>query len=137
MRWSFRWISPSPLRGVGIDQPCKDAFDEPAARQNMKALGGIGALDDLDAPIAHAGQRVAQFPIGISSIGKDMTQPWEAAADRRQHVDGAVTILDIGGMDEDEDQKAASVGDDMALASLHLLAGIIAIGPPLPVVFTL
>lgn len=87
-------------------QPCKGAFDDPAARQNLKALGGVGALDDLDGPFAHAGERAAQFLSGISSIGKDMTQPREAAADRRQHIDGAVTILDIGGMDEDEDQQS-------------------------------
>lgn len=121
-------FSQSFARRLHRPQPCKGAFNDPAARQNMKALGGIGALDDLDGPFAHAGERAAQFLSGISSIGKDMTQPREAAADRRQHADGAVRILDIGGMDENEDQKAAGVGDDMALAPLHFLAGIIATG---------
>ena len=51
-----------------------------------------------------------------------MPQPWEAKARRLQPIDGPVTVLDVGGVDEDEDQKAAGVGEDMALAAFDLLA---------------
>jgi hypothetical protein len=33
-----------------------------------------------------------------------MPQPREAMADCRQHIDGSFAILNIGSMDEDEDQ---------------------------------
>ena len=54
-------------------------------------------------------------------------------ADRRQDIDGTIAIpetssgqaLDVSGVDEDEEQKSAGVGDDMALPALHLFAGII------------
>src|SRR5690606_40391306 len=37
-------------------EPGKGAFDHPAARQEFEALGDVGALDDLQFPVADAGQ---------------------------------------------------------------------------------
>ena len=33
-------------------EPCERAFDDPSARQNLEALGVIGAFDDLHRPVA-------------------------------------------------------------------------------------
>ncbi len=55
-----------------------------------------------------------------------MPREREAEADGFEDIDSAVAILNVSGMDENEHQKAAGVGDDMAFAALHLLAGVIA-----------
>jgi hypothetical protein len=48
----------------------------------------------------------------------------------RQHQLGPVAILNAGTMDHHDQQQAQRVDDDMALAALDLLAGIVAVGPP-------
>jgi hypothetical protein len=53
-------------------------------------------------------------------------QPREAFPHGLEDIDGTVAVLDVGGVDEDEDEKAAGVGQDMTLAALDLLARIIA-----------
>jgi len=51
-----------------------------------------------------------------------MAQPREAKTDGLENIGCAVSVLNVGGMDEDEDQKSAGVGDDVPLATLYLLA---------------
>ena len=107
-------------------EPCKRSFDDPAAGQDFKARCGIGSLDDLDGPFADAAQGVAQLVAGIATIGEQVSQPREAMDDLGEQKRRAVTILDIGGVDDGMDQIALGVGQDMALAAFDLLAGIIA-----------
>ncbi len=78
-------------------QPGEGALDDPPFWQNLEALG---------------------------AIGEDMAQPGKAVADGLQQLGRAVAVLDIGAMDDQCDQKAQGVGDDMALAALDLLAGV-------------
>lgn len=78
----------------------------------------IGALDDLQGPGADPGQASLQFLAAVAPIGEDMTQPGIAMADRAQDLDGPVSILDIGTVDDEPDQMAKRVGDDAALAAL-------------------
>lgn len=59
MHGTFDGIFPVLGETPASPQPCKDSFDDPTARQDMEALGGIGAPDDLDGPVAHSGQIVA------------------------------------------------------------------------------
>jgi hypothetical protein len=54
-----------------------------------------------------------------------MPQPGEALAYRLEYIDGAIAVLNVGGMDEDEDHEAASVGEDMPFPALDLLARVI------------
>ncbi len=53
-------------------EPCQGAFDDPAARQDFKVLGGIGSLDDLDSSFADAAPRLAQFVTTIAVIGEQV-----------------------------------------------------------------
>ena len=55
-----------------------------------------------------------------------MAEPREAETDRLEDIGRAVAVLNVGSVDEDEQQKAAGIGDDMPLATLHFLACIIA-----------
>jgi len=81
--------------------------DNPTAGQKHKALGGVGALDDLQSPSAVGFERGFEFVAGIATVGKHMAQEREAEADGFEDIDSAVAVLNVGGMDEDEHQKAA------------------------------
>ena len=76
-----------------------------------------------------AGDCVTQLLSRVAAVREDMAQPGEALAYCLEHIDGAVPVLNIGGMDQDQDQEAAGVGKDMALAPLDLLARVIATNP--------
>ena len=47
-----------------------------------------------------ASHGVAQLRPGIAAIGKDMAQPWEALADRFEHIDSAVPVLNVSPVDK-------------------------------------
>jgi hypothetical protein len=47
-----------------------------------------------------------------------------------QQIPGAVSVLNIGGVDEDTKRKAGGIDPDMAFAARDLLGGIVAARPP-------
>lgn len=102
-------------------QPCQCSLDDPAAREDNEALGGIGPFDDLDGPFADTSKRVSEFVTSISAIGKDMAQPREAPDNLGQHQQRAVKVLDVGGVNHCVDQIAVSVGQEWRLRPLIFL----------------
>lgn len=54
-----------------------------------------------------------------------------------QHQFGPVAILEIGGMNNDSQDQPQRVDDEMPLATVDLLARVIATDPPFSVVSTL
>jgi len=110
-------------------EPGEGSLDDPAARDDLEALRRIGAFDDLERPGADAAERAAQLRPGVSAIGEDVAQLRIGVSDRGEHGGRAIAILDIGGVDGQPDQQPDGVDDDMALAPLDLLAGIIAANP--------
>ena len=129
MRWSFRWIFPSPWRDDGIVRAMRRCVRRPSGAAGHGSPGGVGSLDDLDGPLAHAGQRVPELVSGIAPIGEDMPQPGEVLTDRFEHINGAVAVLNVGGMDENEDEEATGVCQDMPLPAFDLLACVITTRP--------
>ena len=87
-------------------QPCEGAFDDPAPGQQHEAFGGIRSLDDFQGPASMAFDAAFEFVAGISAIGEDMAQPREPEADGFENIDGAVAVLNVRGVDQDEQQKA-------------------------------
>lgn len=51
-----------------------------------------------------------------------MAQPGKAVPDGLEEIVRTVSVLDVGGMNQHEQHQAERVSDDMALASLDLLA---------------
>ena len=49
----------------------------------------------------------------------------KVAAETEGLATAGEAVLDVGGVDEDKDEKAAGVGQDMPLAALDLLARVI------------
>ena len=60
----------------------------------------------------------------ISAIGKDALDEWEQTAGLAQDLTHAVAILNIGRVDENAQQKAERVDEDMPLAARDFLARI-------------
>ena len=67
-------------------QPCESALDHPSAWDDLEALGGVGAFDDLHCPAADLVQSAAQLRPCVAAIGKDMAQPGEGVADGVEHL---------------------------------------------------
>ena len=74
--------------------------------------------------------RPADQPPGVAAVGEDLLDEGKGSSGSLQDAAGAVTVLDIGGMDLDRQQTAIGVGQDVALASVNALSRIIALASP-------
>ena len=107
-------------------EPCEGAFHDPSAWQNLEALGGVGALDDLQRPASEAHEGAPQLRSGIAAVREHVAQFRSLAAEPGKDPERTVTILNVGGMNLACDQVAAGVSDDMAFSSVDPLARIVA-----------
>ena len=90
----------------------------------MEALGVAWPLDDLEAELLLCGGSGGLATL-VAAVDEEQDEPREAAADAAADPGQAVAILDVGRMD-DQDDQAERVGEQMALAADALLAGVIA-----------
>ena len=83
------------------------------------------ALDDLEHPTTSAGSRSLGARSLIAGIGEDaLDERAEAAAASIEDQPRSVAVLNIAGMNDDVQQKAERIDQDMALASGDLFARI-------------
>jgi len=83
------------------------------------------ALDDLQRPGAALGDRGRGFCALVASIGEDaLDERKKAARALIENEPRAVAILHIGGMDDDIQQEAERIDEDVPLAARNLLARI-------------
>jgi hypothetical protein len=97
---------------------------DPALGQDLEALGCVAVFDDLELPVAEGAQIVPELVAGIGPIGEDGLQPEKELSHGFEDPNGAVAILDIGNVDDGDQQKAQGLDQDMMLAALHRLAGV-------------
>lgn len=138
----------------GLEVVWLGPFDDPAAGQDVKAPdhGGrllvgphpdpaAGTPHDVDVPAQRVLHPVHEAPL-VGAVHPELVQVREALGqlrDRLQELLAADPVGDIGGVDQDLEDEAGGVDQEMALAPLHLLAAVIArrVGrPPLSVVLT-
>jgi len=104
--------------------PRQRAFDDPALGQDNE-LVQFGSLDDFDHPTAGAGSGVCDAWSLISGVGEDaLDEGEEAARALIEHEPRSVAILHIGGVDDDIQEKAERIDEDVPLAARDLLARI-------------
>ena len=88
---------------------------------------GIASFDDLEHPASGGGNGSGGFLRLVAGIGEDALdegkQRTRALVD---HEARAVAILDVGGMDGDTQQEAERIDQDVPLATLDLLARVVA-----------
>ncbi len=104
--------------------PGERALDDPALGQDDEAMQLV-ALDDLQRPGAGLGDGGGGLGSLIAGIGEDaLDEGEEAARALIEDQSRAVAILHIGGMDDDVQQEAERVDEDVPLAARDLLARI-------------
>ena len=117
-------------------QPPKGALHDPPTGQHLKTMAVWGALDHLNHPASHGVSPIHQLS-GIGAIGPDQLEPRKEPQKLAQHQLCPITVLDVRRMHHHGQQQPEGVNHDMAFASFHLLASVIATWPPFSVVFTL
>ena len=107
--------------------PCQGAFDDPTLGQDDEFVQFV-ALDDLKHPTTGAGSRSRGARSLIAGIGEDpLDEREEAARAPIENQPRPVAVLNIAGMDDDVQQKAKRIDEDLALAPGDLLARIVAL----------
>ena len=89
--------------------------------QRVGCTPGVGALDDLDGTRGGGGNA---RPL-VADVGEDAFEEREAQGDPVKDQRRAVAILHAGGMHLDAQHQAEGVGDQVALAALDPLSGVV------------
>ena len=102
----------------------------------------IGALDDFSFEVRQDfRQRLLEFRSLIAAVGKQLLQERIHPEQSGKQQDAAITILDIGGMNDGVEQQTQRIYENMALLAFDLLARIIAMridtSPPFSALLTL
>ena len=104
--------------------PGQGSFDDPALGQDDEFVQLI-ALDDLEHPTAGPGCGLRGARSLIAGIGEDaLDEGEEAAGAPIENQPRPLAVLNVGGMNDDVQQEAERVDQDMALAPGDLLARI-------------
>ena len=117
-----------------LPKPCKRSFNNPSLGENNK-LVRIRSFDDFDNPAVPADRPIHKLP-GITAISPDH---FKASPSRTQLLDqqlAAITVLDVGRVNDQREDQAERVNDDMTLAPLGFLARIVPSVAPFSAVLT-
>lgn len=85
----------------------------------------IGSLDDLKSPGSRARDGLLHLGTLITRIGEDRLDKWKAPPRLAQDIAGAVAVLDAARMNDDAQQEAERIDEDMTFASNDLLARVV------------
>lgn len=107
-----------------VADPCQGSFDDPTFGQDDEAVHRI-ALDDLQLPgtgFCDGGDRLRPLVAGIGEDALDERE--EAACALVKNELHPVAILHISRMDDDVQQEAERIDENVPLAARDLLARI-------------
>jgi hypothetical protein len=107
--------------------PGEGSFDGPAFGEDDEAVA-VGSLDDFQRPRAGFGDDLGHFRSLVAAIGVDAFDERKGSAGLAQHSSGTVAVLYVGGMDDDAQEEAEGIDEDVALAAFDLLARVKARG---------
>lgn len=106
--------------------PGKGALDDPAFGENDEAMQLV-ALDDFNGPGSGRGDGARQLRSLIASVGEDPFDEWKQAACAPIKDEwSAIAILQVGRVDDDVQQEAERIDEDVPLATFDLFARVIA-----------
>ena len=117
-----------------LPKPGKRSFNNPSLGENNK-LVRIRSFDDFDNPAVPDHRPLHKLP-RITAIGPDH---FKAPPSRTQLLDqqlAAITVLDVGRVNDQREDQAERVNDDMTLAALGFLARIVPSVAPFSAVLT-
>ena len=102
----------------------------------MEPLGVARAPDDVEPQSLASGGTQGDVAL-VTGIREQVLEPGEALADLAADQRQAVTVLEVGRMQDQPQRQAQRVGEQMPLAPVDLLAGVEAARAPASVVLTL
>ncbi len=117
-----------------LAKPGKRSLNNPSLWENDKIVR-LRAFDDFDDSAVPADRPIDKLP-GITAIGPD---DFETSPSRTELPDqqlAAVTVLDVGRVNDQREDQAERVNDDMTLAPLGFLARIVPSVAPFSAVLT-
>ncbi len=117
-------------------QPSECSLDHPAVRQYLETLHVVASPDNFQYPPAKLVNPINQHT-RISAVSPDQLQTFELPLQLDQHPLGTVAVLHVGRVNDHRQDQSQRVYDNMALATLDLLAGIVTANPLFSVVLTL
>jgi len=106
--------------------PGEGALDNPAFGQDDEAMG-VAAFDDLHGPVPGRGDGLGEFRALIAGIGEDAFDERKRPPRLTQQIAGPVAVLHIGRVDDDAQQQAKRIDEDVPLAARDFLARVIAL----------
>lgn len=114
-------------KAAASGQPSQRPLDTPPLRSHDEARVGLRALDHAKLPLSDVTHRFGDMPTLVAAIDKDdLNEREEHAGSFIQDEQGAVSILDIGWMNDNGQQETEGIYQDMILDALDFLAGVIA-----------
>jgi hypothetical protein len=118
-----------------MPKPCERAFHDPASGQHLETDLVLQLADDLQHPATPPIQPFDQLP-GVPSIGPHQRNRRKQRGRLEEQQLGSITILNRGRMHHDRQQQPQCIYQDMTLATVDFLAGVVPMNPPFSVVFT-
>jgi hypothetical protein len=119
-------------------EPPQGPLDTPPFRAHRKPLGALGPLNNLQTyGVMHPQRLDPRDQLArIRLLGPDHPQTRDFVSENRQHGVGPVTVLHTRRGDDDGQDQAERVDEEMPLAAFDLCVDINAAEPPCSVVFT-
>ena len=105
--------------------PGKRPFDNPPFWQHLET-GNVRSLDDLQTPGTGTPHGQRHLAPRVSAISKDAFDEREQSSRSTQQVESPITVLNISGMNDDVQQQAQCVDQDVPLSTFDLLARVVA-----------
>lgn len=102
----------------------------------METAHIISALDYLQYPLAKGSNPFDELS-SVSAISPNQLQTRETPYQLRKDESGAVSVLDIGRVNNNSEYQPERIYDDVPLATIDFLPSIVTAKPPFSVVFTL
>ena len=109
-------------------QPSQGPFHHPTPGQYQECVLAVGAPDYFQRPPGLFHHPIDQLP-SVAVVRPEQTQAVEPSCELADNQSGSVPVLDVGGVNHHGQEQPHGVHRNVALASRHLLAGVVASNP--------
>ena len=109
-------------------QPAERALDDPALRQHHEAFDLGWPQHGLRQPTKDLFHAFGQVVPAVGAVGEDHLQSVESClqlSENSQDEHGSIVVLDARGMDNDRQDQPERVDNNMTLASIDFLTGVV------------
>ena len=118
-----------PDEASALHDPGESTFHEPAPADNDEAFHPGHAANDLEDDMGLI-LRPGDQPSGVAAVREDAFEEGKAAPGSLEDALRPVAVLDVGAVDLDREQPAVGIRQNMTLAPVDALSGVIAFGAP-------